>query len=161
VAFLAQAADVKAVETEKKPEQAKEQKLAKEKVPAAVMTAFRKAYPKADIKGAEQETEDSVTFIEIESTDGSVKRSVKYTMDGKVVEVEEQIEAKTLPEAARQTIAKEYPKGTVEKAERITQGDKIHYEAIVGVGEVRTELVFDVSGKTIETEVDKGDQDQE
>jgi hypothetical protein len=161
VVFLTLAANVMAADLAKKSSPTKEKKLTKEQIPAVILTAFQKAYPKAVIKGAGQETEDSVTYIEIESLDGSVERDVQYTIDGKVVEIEESVDAKTLPDAAIKNIAKEYPKGKIEKAERITQGEKIQYEVIVAVGEDRTEIVFDASGKSIKTETGKKDEDQD
>jgi hypothetical protein len=161
IVFLAMAANVMAADSAKKSSPTKEKKLTKEQIPAVVLTAFQKAYPKAVIKGAGQETKDSVTCIEIESVDGAVKRDIQYTIDGKVVEIEESIDTKALPDAALNSIAKEYPKGKIEKAERITQGDKIQYEVIVAVGKDRTEIVFDASGKTIKTETSKEDEDQD
>ncbi len=159
MAYLASTGLTTAAETGKPASQTKEKKLTRQQIPAAVVEAFQKAYPKATIKGAGQETEDSTTLIEIESVDGSVKRDVQYTSDGKVVEIEERVTTGTLPDSARETIRKEYPKGKVEKAERVTRGGTTQFEVVVAVGKKRTELVFDNSGKTVKTESGKKDQD--
>ncbi len=161
ILFLTLAANVMAVDSAKKSSPTKEKKLTKEQIPAVILTAFQKAYPKAVIKGAGQETKDSVTYIEIESVDGAVQRDIQYAIDGKAVEIEESIDTKALPDAALKSVAKEYPKGKIEKAERMSQGDKIQYEVIVAVGKDRTEIVFDASGKTIKTETSKEDEDQD
>lgn len=151
---------VKAENTDKEAKQSKEKKLTKEQIPSAVVTAFQKAYPKAVIKGVGEEKKDSVTYIEIESVDGKVNRDLQYTTDGKVVEIEETIDAKTLPQAAQTQIGKDYPKGNVEHAERVIRGNQVQYEVSVDMGEHRYEIVFDAAGKVLNTkDVSQADEE--
>ncbi|MBI3872630.1 MAG: PepSY-like domain-containing protein [candidate division Zixibacteria bacterium] len=138
-----------------KPE--KEAKLTKKDIPGAVLTAFEKSYPKASIKEVGGETEDSVKIFEIESTDGGVRRTVTYTADGRVFEIEEVVALKDAPAPVQQAIAKEYPKGKVEKVEKVTKGDVATFEIVAAQGKERTEVVLDASGKVLETEK-KGDR---
>jgi hypothetical protein len=138
-----------------KPE--KEAKLTKKDLPGAVLTAFEKSYPKASIKELSRETEDSVKIFEIESTDGAVKRTVTYTADGKVFEIEEVVALKDLPTPVQQFITKEYPKGKVEKVEKVMKEDVTTFEIVVAQGKERTEVVLDALGKVLETEK-KGDR---
>ena len=51
-----------------------DQKLEKKDVPAAVITAFEKAYPGAAVKGYGKEVEKGKTHFEIESVDGGKTR---------------------------------------------------------------------------------------
>jgi hypothetical protein len=102
-----------------KKEADEEKKLTTKDLPAVVLSAFEKSYPKATIKGVGSETEGGVTYFEIESVDGTLKRDLLYTPDGKAVEIEETVGLKDLPEAARQTIAKDYPKSEMKKAEKV------------------------------------------
>lgn len=151
----------RAGETQKKETKDQEKKLTKQQVPPVVIAAFQKAYPKASFKGASQEIEDSTTYVEIESTEGSVKRDVIYTVDGKVVEIEESVTIKQLPDAVRQAIVKDYAKAKIEKTERVTKGTNITYEFVLVTGEHKTEVVMDSSGKTLKTEQKDRDEDND
>jgi hypothetical protein len=62
-------------------------------LPAAVSEAFTKAYPKAVSTGADKEAEKGKTFYEIESLDGTMKRDLLYTPEGKAAEIEEALPA--------------------------------------------------------------------
>ncbi len=142
-------------------ESGKEQKLTKKDLPVAVLAAFEKAYPKAEIKEVGKESGDSVTTYEIVSVEGKAKRTVAYTADGTLTEIEEVIAEKDLPDAAKQSLAKDYPKGTVEKIERVTKGGAVTYEATVVSGKERTEVVFDSSGKIVKSEKKAGKEKDE
>ncbi|HXM34650.1 MAG TPA: hypothetical protein VN920_05650, partial [Pyrinomonadaceae bacterium] len=53
---------------------AQESKIAAKDVPAAVIAAFKSAYPNATIKGYAREKENGKVFYEIESKDGDIGR---------------------------------------------------------------------------------------
>jgi hypothetical protein len=137
-----------------------EKKLTKKDLPAAVLAAFEKSYPKAVIKGVGSEKEDSATYFEVESMDGTVKRDLLYAVDGTVREVEESVTAKDLPEAARQMLYKDYPKEKIDKVEKVTRGSEVTFEVKIGKGKEKMEIVFDAAGKTIKKE-NKGKEDSE
>jgi hypothetical protein len=129
-----------------------EKKIGKKDLPAPVLSAFEKAYPKAKITEMAREEENGVTYYEIESKDGKIKRDLLYTVEGVLTAAEEKIDPKDLPEAVSQAIKSGYPKAKVEKAEKINRGDTLEYEVIVEEGKTETELVFDPSGKLLKTE---------
>ena len=104
---------------------AQEKKLTEKDVPAAVISAFKNAYPKAKIRGYALEKEDGKTFYEIESNEGTTQRDVQYNPDGTVAEVEESIAASDLPAAAQEAIRKQYPKAVISLAEKTVAGDKV------------------------------------
>jgi len=150
-----------ALAADKGKEHAKEQKLTKKDLPATVLASFEKAYPKAEIKEISKETEDSVTTYEIVSVEGKARRTVAYAADGKQTEIEEAITEKDLPDAARQSLTKDYPKGKLEKVEKVTKGDVVMYEAKVLIGKERTEVVFDSTGKLVKAEKKTGEKDKD
>ncbi len=133
--------------------QEKKKKFTKSDVPAAVISSFEKAYPKATIKGASKEEEKGTTYYEIESVDGKTKRDLLYTADGKVNEIEESLDAAALPAEIKNTLNKEYPKGKVVKAEKVTHDSTVGYELHVKIGKATKEIVFDSNGKIV-----KGDK---
>ncbi len=153
---LATAADKKEADEEKK--------LTTKDLPAVVLSAFEKSYPKATIKGVGSETEGGVTYFEIESVDSTLKRDLLYTPDGKAVEIEETVGLKDLPEAARQTIAKDYPKREMKKAEKAMRDAAVTYDVTIGEGKDKVEVTFDAAGKVLKTtqvgkEKEEGDND--
>jgi hypothetical protein len=129
---------------------AQERKVAKKDVPAAVIAAFKSAYPAATIKGYAREKEKGQIFYEIESKEGDTGRDVLYKPDGSVAEIEETVKASDLPTAAQKVIHSKYPGAIVSKAEKTTeksaQADKVGYEAIVRQGKKRFSLEFDGDG---------------
>ena len=129
---------------------AQEKKITAKDLPAAVWTAFQKAYPRAEIRGvSEEKGEDGKMEYEIESVEGKTGRDVAYRADGKVIEIEETC---VLPDAVRKALDLKYPKGKIEKSEKITRGAKVEYEAVVEVGEVKNEVVLDQTGKILKAE---------
>ena len=132
---------------------AQEAKINEKAVPAAVLTAFKAAYPQARIRGYAREKENGKTFYEIESLDGTTHRDILYNPDGTVAEIEEGITATDLPAEAQQTIQEKYPKAVVTIAEKVTTGDKVAYEVSAKRGKQRISLEFDANGKITKSRV--------
>lgn len=119
-------------------------------LPEAVLSAFKTAYPNAVIKGASQETEQGVSYYEVESVEGTLHRDLLYAADGKAVEIEESMATADMPTAVQETLAREYPEAKVLKSERLTKGDIVQYEMQLQVGEKTIELTIDPAGKIVE-----------
>jgi len=87
-----------------------QEKKAKGKVvlPEAVLSAFKAAYPKAEIKAASKETDKGVTYYEVESIDGKQQRDILYIADGKAAEIEETLDLATLPKVWHRHSAKSF-----------------------------------------------------
>ena len=130
---------------------AQEQKVVAKDVPAAVIKAFKAAYPNATIRGYAKEKENGKLYYEIESLDGSTARDLLYNPDGTLAETEETIAASDLPAAAQQALQKQYPKAVVSKAEKTTAGEKITYEVSARQGKRRISMEFDASGKVLKS----------
>jgi hypothetical protein len=127
--------------------QEQEKKVTAKDVPAAVITAFKSAYPNATIRGYASEREDGKQYYEIESREGNLHRDVLYNPDGTVAEVEESLNASDLPADALKAIKQKYPKGVITLAEKTTVGDTVGYEVSVKQGGKRFAMEFDSSGK--------------
>ena len=152
---------VNPVSAKGKEESAEEQEISTKDLPTAVLMAFQKQYPEAKIKEVGKEVEDSVTYFEIDSMDGKTKRTVLYSADGILTEVEEIISAGELPDIIQASISETYPKGKIEKAEKVIKGEVTTFEVKIEYGEENIEAVYDLSGKLINSEkiTEEGDND--
>lgn len=128
---------------------AQEKKITAKDVPAAVMSAFKTAYPNATIRGYAREKENGKTFYEIESREGTVSRDVLYNPDGTVAEIEESLAATDLPAEVQQSMKEKFPKAAITKAEKTSAGDKVSYEVVARQGKKRFTIEFDASGKVL------------
>jgi len=129
---------------------AQEKRITKSEMPAPVLAAFAKAFPKAQAVAYAQEKEDGKTLYEVESKEGTIHRDVTFEADGKLVVVEESIDVKELPAAVRSALAKE--KGKCELAEKLIRGQVIEYEFHMKDGKSEFEVVMDASGKVLKRE---------
>ena len=128
-----------------------EKKLSAKQLPAAVQSAFHKAYPAAKIKGASSEAENGKTVYEVESVDGKVNRDILYLDDGSVIEIEETVALNALPDEVSKALKTETGKGKVQKAEKLTKGGTIQYEFAITAGKEKREVVIDQTGKIVKT----------
>ena len=126
-----------------------EKRISAKRLPSAVQAAFHKSYPAATIKGASSEVENGKTLYEIESVDGKTNRDLLYTGDGLCVEIEETISISALPDAVSKALMKEAGRAKVQKAEKLTKGETIQYEFVIGSGKVKREVVIEPGGKIV------------
>src|SRR3990172_9405290 len=100
-------------------------------VPSAILVAFDKAYPDAEIASVEMEDIDGTAYYEVEIKADKVDRDIVFLQDGTLFSVEEEITVKELPTAVVDALKKAHPKGEVDEAEKITRGSEIEYEVVV------------------------------
>jgi uncharacterized membrane protein YkoI len=134
--------------------QAAKKPAATVKLPPAVAEAFQKAYPDATIEGTSKETEKGKTVYEVESVDKGMNRDLSYAADGTLLECEEQIKPEDLPAAVADAFKKLYPKASITKAERTTEGQTVKYELAVK-GAPKREVSFTPDGKPVGPEPKK------
>lgn len=113
------------------------QKMASNKVPAAVKQAFEKAYPSAKSTKWDKEGKDYEASFE----QGKEELSVVFDVKGQVLEVEKEVAFSALPAAVQAALKGKKVKETT----IITKGGKTMYEAEVG----GKDLMFDGQGKAI------------
>ena len=132
--------------------EADEKKITRKEVPAAVLTAFEKAFPKAKVVGYTQEMEEGKVAYEIESREGNMTRDVLYYADGTVIVVEETMSPADLPKPVQAAILKISPAGKIEIAEILKRGSTVQYEVLMKDGSKEFELIFDPAGNLVKRE---------
>ncbi len=136
-------------------------KITKKQIPAPVLSAFQGTYPNAKIKGQSIETENGKKYYEIESTEGTTRRDLLYTPEGKVYEIEETADPASLPANLKNTVAKEYPKGKITKAEKVTAQDStVTYEVQIKSGKKTKAVSFDASGDLLKPSKKSGEKEK-
>ena len=128
-----------------------EKELSKNQVPKAVIDAFEKAHP--DAKGVKYEEEifAGKTAYEVEYKQNGKEFEFSYGADGTLLQKEEEIDVKALPNPVVQAVLKAHPKATMEKAEKVMKpdGTVTGYEADIKVAGKEIELELDVRGKVL------------
>lgn len=115
--------------------------------PAAVKTAFEKAYPGATKTKWEKEDGN----YEAGFTDKGQKMAAVYNPQGVLQETEVSIKVSELPAAVTGYMKQHYKGVTVQEAARITKADgTVNYEAEIN----KKDVIFDAKGKYIKEEKD-------
>ncbi len=128
-----------------------ESKIKEKDLPPAVTKTFHTVYPDAKIIGTAKEIEKGVTYFEIESKDGKVRRDLLFTKEGKVAEIEEVLTAETIPAIVKESIEKKFKKVEYKRGEKNIRDSVTKYEVVIEASEVKYEVVCDVNGKIIKT----------
>lgn len=100
------------------------QDIDKKDVPAAVKSAFQKAYPKAT--DVEWELKNSNYEVEFDIARADYK--ALYTPTGKTIFVEKDMSVRQLPAAIAKSIKSKYPKGRIDDVDQINTGGKVTYK---------------------------------
>lgn len=131
-----------------------EKELKKDQVPKAVIAAFEKAFPNAKELEFEEELFEGKTAYEVEYKKDGVEYEFLYSADGKLLQKEEEIDVKTLPDPVIQAILKAHPKAKIKEAEKLMKPDDTvtGYEVEIKVAGKEIELELDVSGNILKTE---------
>lgn len=124
-----------------------EKKITQRELPEPVRAAFQQSYPHAAIRGLSREVEGDKTFYEIESVDGTTRRDLLYSKDGKIHEVEETIPATELPKSVHETLRREFTTYTLRKVERSSQDGTLHFEVQLVAGEHLYEVTVAPDGQ--------------
>lgn len=139
---------------------ADEEKVPIDRVPKAVLDAVKAKFPAAELKGAAKEAEDGKTVYEITLKNRGQNIDVALRPDGTILEIEKQIDPKTLPKTVAAALEAKYPKATMKKAEEITVKERVSYEVVLVTAEKKAiEVKLDSNGKVVETEESEGEDD--
>lgn len=130
--------------------------VSKHQVPKAVLEAFEKAYPNAEEIEFEKEMVEGKAVYEVEYKENGKEFEITYDADGVILQIEETLDVKALPEPIIQAISKAYPKATIEDAERVINpdGTVAAYEVEIKTEGKKLELELDANGKILKTEQD-------
>ena len=131
-----------------------EKELKKDQVPKAVISAFEKAFPNAKELEFEEELFEGKTANEVEYKKDGKEYEFLYSPEGELLQKEEEIDVKTLPDPVVQAILKAHPKAKIKEAEKLIKpdGTVTGYEVEIKVAGKELELELDVSGKIFKTE---------
>lgn len=130
---------------------AQEMKIKKSDLPAVVSKAFQAEYPNAKILGVAKETEKGVTYFEIESKDGKVRRDLLFTKNGKVAEIEESLTSKDIPVFVKKSIEMKFKNVEFKRGEKNIRNSVTKYEVVIEAAEIKYEVVCNASGKILKT----------
>ena len=133
---------------------ASEKELKKDQVPKAVISAFEKAFPNAKELEFEEELFEGKTAYEVEYKRDGKEYEFLYSPEGVLLQKEEEVDVKTLPDPVIQAILKAHPKAKIKEAEKLMKpdGTVTGYEVEIKVAGKELELELDVSGKILKTE---------
>ncbi|MGJ0492007.1 PepSY-like domain-containing protein [Methylobacter sp.] len=133
-----------------------EDDLSKDQVPKAVIAAFEKAYPNAKGAKFEEETFEGKAAYEVEYKENDKEYDLLYSADGTLLQKQEEIGLKSLPEPVAQAIKKDYPQAEIKEVEKMMKPDSTvtGYEVEIETDDKKIELELDVSGKILKTEND-------
>jgi len=130
-------------------------------LPAKVLESFKKTFPTAVINNAGEEKEKGVTYYEVESVDGTVRRDIIFQADGKIVEIEEKISTGDLPVKVKDSLNSKYPRWEIAAAEKLTKDNKESFEVLLKKGKETKEVVLDKDGTVLKKESKSNDEDDE
>ena len=125
-----------------------EQRVKMADLPAAVRATVKAQSVGAKIRGFSKEVENGKTLYEAEMTVNGHGKDIEMDSTGAVVEVEEEVNFGSIPEAARSAIKKGAAGGKVLKVESVTHGTTlVAYEAAVSKAGKHSEVRVDPEGK--------------
>jgi hypothetical protein len=133
------------------------QNIKADKVPADVMTAFQKMFPKAEKVEWEM---DKNTYEASFKSEGK-EFSVLFDNTGNYLESEIEIPVKDLPQAVIESLKKAFPGSEIDEAEKVTLNDNsVVYEAEVELNKKSWDVRLAPDGKILSQEEDE-DQDDD
>ena len=144
---------------------AQDKKITKKDVPAAVLKAFATAYSKAKVNNYATEVEKGVTFYELETVEGKIKRDLLYKADGTLAELEEILTPPMVPDDIAKAIKTEFPKGKVVSGEKTTKDGVSTFEIIVVNGKEKVRINLSADGKiqkkaVMKSKKEKGEKEE-
>lgn len=102
-----------------------------DQLPKAVVKAVKAKYPDAKLVAAEKETQGDKTFYEVMIKSGKQDIELLLTPDGKVVSIEQKIDARDLPRKVTAALEKTFPKASVKAVEETIKDGKSTYAVLL------------------------------
>jgi uncharacterized membrane protein YkoI len=128
-----------------------EKKIRKSELPPAVLKTVDEQSKGATVRGFSQEREGGKTYYEAEMKVNGHTKDVLVDANGKVVEVEEDVNLAALPQPVRSALQEKAGTGTIRKVESITKENKlVAYEAQVVTAGKKSEIQVGPGGEQLE-----------
>lgn len=133
--------------------QAAEEKISKADLPPAVLKTAKQHSKGAIVKGYTKDTENGQLEYEVEMTVEGRAKDITIAPDGRLLEVEEQVEMNSLSARVQSTLNSRADGGTISKIESITKSGKlVAYEAQVMKGGRHVEIQVGPGGERLQDE---------
>ena len=127
-----------------------EKKVRRNQLPAAVEKTVAAESQGATIKGFSREVEKGKTYYEAEMSINGLGKDILMDSKGNIVEVEEQVDIATLPQAVQDALKRAAGAGTIEMVESLTKNGKlVAYEGHVKRGKKRSEIQVGPNGEKL------------
>ncbi|MBO0700261.1 MAG: PepSY-like domain-containing protein [Zavarzinella sp.] len=139
-------------------EKTKEEKISADKLPRAVMAAVKAHFPDPEFTSLTKETTGDKVVYDIELKQKGKKHEMDIREDGTVLEIENEVPAKDLPDAVTKALDAKFPKATVAEVMEVNKvtGKEIkflHYELTIETAEKKKlEVVITADGKSVKVE---------
>jgi|SRR5882672_193951 len=118
-----------------------EHKIERSALPPAVERTVTEQSQGAKIRGFSEESENGVTYYEVELVVGDHGKDVLIDANGKVVEIEEEVALDAVPADARKELETKAKGDRIAKVEALSKdGRVVAYEAEVGRGARKREI---------------------
>ena len=123
--------------------------------PDAVTAAVAKAYPDGSVTSCKHEHEDGREQFEVKlARKGGAKLELDVSPEGKILQTEETVALKDVPDAVMKAFSTKYAKAKATKAEREVHEDGATYYELGFTGDKgkKQEATFAADGKFVEQE---------
>ncbi len=125
------------------------QKINEDKIPATVLSNFKKQFTTA----AKTQWEIEGADFEVNFKNSGVEYSAKYDKQGNWLETEQEIKNAELPAAVKSALEKEFPEAEIEESEKVTYpNNKTVYEMEIEKGKQKFEVQFSTEGTLLKKE---------
>ncbi len=127
-----------------------------DKIPKAVMDALKAKFPSAKITKWSKETEKGKVVYDLEFAQNGRKAEADIEEDGTIQNFEKEFDAKDLPKAVTEAVAKRYPKAQMKEVMEITEiknKKEVHggFEIVLRTADNRSvEVTIARDGKVLE-----------
>jgi hypothetical protein len=145
-------------------EKTKEEKVSADKLPRAVLAAVKAHFPDPEFTSLTKETTGTKVVYDIELKQKGRKHEMDIREDGTVLEIENEVAVKDLPEAVTKALDAKYPKATVKEAmevNKVTGKDVklLHYELTVETADKKSmEVLVTADGKVTTEAEEQGEK---
>jgi len=138
-----------------------EEKVSLEKIPAPAAKTLKEHAGDAKITNLSREKDEGKIVFEASFKKNGRAHDVTVDEHGKLISDEEVVPLSEAPDAVRASLEKEHPGGKIQKFERIKEGGKVSYEALISSKSKREEIKVDSKGKVLEREDKTHDKDKD
>jgi len=114
-----------------------------------ITAKIKKSFPKFTIVSLNKEQRNDKDQFAVVINDGIVKKSLRYSETGILVEITQTVQPAQLPLVITKSVQEQYPEGVVFMALKTTRGKTVFYQLAVRDGARKIEMNFDAKGDLI------------